>query len=856
MRSRAIIGRMISAISAKSVILATGLSLLPLGAQERHSVSISSPNSPQIQKARIITENEEAYRSKIDVILSAKESLKLMYYIYSDDETSSYLTQRLIEKARNENVKVDLLVDFHTNFVRWDLFKYMEQEGRGNLRVRFFNRPNPSLIRDVTFMTATCRADVPEAQCRAERKQQADQALQEAQSAQREGRPARLPVLTSAMLAGIYSKSATTLKTALALGSGKDLQDVQKLLAESKSQEKMTDAEFDQLKQLLVLIRDAKLKGSVAAKIQLGLAMAAHGDKIQPIMDMIDKVIPDTMKDELADNDSWVHLTDFLHHKFLLADGIKLQMGGRNVENSYHVNAKVKASDKYIFRDTDLQLTLNGPNSELGRSFDRLFNAKSMVAGTADIETEMNFEFVADPNLLGATLMGCMRSQPQAIGECVERSGGIRGEQTSRLPVVAKNLEARASSAVMRKILLSRPQQENQFVENELSPDESLRTQITYLENLPYAGTGPELPSKRLYFQKGSEAESRRAKAIHLAVESGIEGVCQEAARDYAAIKPPKRDSYLQDSKNWRRIVFHQGYVIFPGEILRAIGRSVSTAAVNGGRDARKCPAVRFEILTNSVPTTDLSVINLFAGMQIGALLEEQQKAESYFNSVQDPIVKSRLVPPAQIAYYELQAPADEALAAGATHESLHTKVYVLGRESFVLGSANADVRSYYMDTNNAVEVRGAPQWTKAYLNWVDSQKQPQADRAFFAEVTPYVRAGVQAVSSISAGSQSETTKKRREFLKGVYQAELGKVVAGFEKKWRANIKDGDREAQAALDARLAKIQKYLPTAADIIAGINLNMYGLSRKIIGLDDATTDEITKAMAQLNLQFELL
>ncbi len=819
-------------------------------AQASTPLQLSSGTSQSLKSARMLTDNEEAFRSKIETIRSAKRSLRLMYYIYATDETSSYMTQLLIDKAQKENVKVDLLVDFHTNFERWDLFQMMEREGRGNLRVRFYNRPTPSLIRDISFMVAICKTPLTGDACRADRKNQANAAFAEAQAAVKENRPAKLPVLTSTLLAGLYTKNGTAIKTAMALGTGKDIQEVKAMLSAGKATE-MSAAEFEQLKVLLTLIRDAKLHGSVSAKLQLGLAMATHGEQIAPILKMFDTLVPDTMKDEFANEDDWQHLTDFLHHKFLLADEETLQMGGRNIENSYHVNTKVNATDKYVFRDTDFIMKFTSAKPELARTFDRLFNARVLVASPSDIKTEMNYELVAKAPQLGQALMGCMATDPNSVTACVtQKSGPLLASDTAREAAQKTNMEAKAQNSIVSRIMSGRMATEPQHAA--LSPAELSQVSVTYLENIPYDQAGAETPDKRLYFQDGAEDQSRKARGIHLAVEKNIEKVCQLATQDYKSARD--KAAFLADVSKQRRIVIHQGYVILPAELLRALGKTVAISAVSGG-STLKCPGVRIEILTNSIPTTDLSVINLFASLQLGALLEQQANSQAYFDQIDDSIVKGRMYPPANIRYFELQAPSEAAARRGVPSQSLHTKMFIFDRESMIVGSANADVRSYYMDTNNAVELRNVPQYNTDYLASVDLQKRESNGEAFYAEKTADLLGGANALAGLKQNSDESTKEKRTALLKQVYQHELTKVAQHFEKKWREKLGSApSAEELKKLEDRVAKMRQHLPTLAGIVAGINLQMYNMSHNIITGDDA--EKMNKAMRQLNTQFELL
>jgi len=105
--------------------------------------------------ARAITDNDAAFLSKLKLVEGAKTSIDLMYYIYADDFSSSTLSKALIDAA-GRGVKVRLLVDYHTNYKRLDLFALLEKEGGGNLLVRFYNRPTRNIVKDAVYMTMGC----------------------------------------------------------------------------------------------------------------------------------------------------------------------------------------------------------------------------------------------------------------------------------------------------------------------------------------------------------------------------------------------------------------------------------------------------------------------------------------------------------------------------------------------------------------------------------------------------------------------------------------------------------------------------------------------------------------------------
>lgn len=137
----------------------------------------------------------------------------------------------------------------------------------------------------------------------------------------------------------------------------------------------------------------------------------------------------------------------------------------------------------------------------------------------------------------------------------------------------------------------------------------------------------------------------------------------------------------------------------------------------NGALDCRN---VTITILTNSLETTDLNVVNLLARHSVKAFAD-------YYKSQKDPERSARF------RYFEYQKPANDIKL------SLHTKVFVLASDMFV-GSANADVRSYIMDSNNGMLIRSAPKLMEAYGNYLhkllhDDSKTKERT-TYFADAT------------------------------------------------------------------------------------------------------------------------
>lgn len=831
----------------------------------------------RVASARVIVDNQEAFKSKVDFIQKATRSIRMVYYIYADDESSSYLTQMLIEKAQS-GVNVDLLVDLHTNYLRMDLFRMMEEQGRDRsgqqkLRVYFFNGPNEELVRDITFMTSDCEPKwrPNEKGCRAHRLTQAEHAALAFEKAKKSGRIAELPFMTSLFFAGLYAKNPAALRASIALGSGEDLKEIKKIIDEGKNSDSSYSSEdMAQLKELLRLLAAAKISGSMMAKLQLSIALAAYGDQVRPIIDMFDKIVPDTMKDASRDFSGWIHLTDFVHHKLLVVDDRYIQLGGRNIENSYHLNKKISANDKYLFRDTDSSVVLNQPDTRVGATFDKMIRFRSMVLSLPEVLSEFDNSLLVRLDAIGAALVECAEQRVINISECVhaaylDADKGI----APRLALAKKSMEVKAAHPSVVEVMRGRGQEFwGSNGTDELSQADLAQLDLRYLENLPY-DKNEKNPTQRLMFQSTRENESAKAKHIHRVVEEGIRRVCQAATNDFKKVPIQKRAQYLENPANKRRILIHQGYVIFPAELTQLLGSTVSLSAVSGGSGQLHCPNVEFEILTNSVATTDLSVINFFAGLQLGSLLHVQSLSEQHYaEMVKDKFKASRFYPPARIRYFELQPPILNQEVDVVSLASLHTKVFIFDRLGFYVGSANGDVRSYYMDSNNGFVGWGGSQFVSQYMNWVDGQKATQAGRQpVYIEKTRDVLGLAAQVVRLTGRDQAHTNQQRRDYLKSVYGVELEKMAAHFAAKWRSQVANGTDEEKAGVEERIAKVYKHLPTVARLVASINVYVLNASSKFINRDVSAeelqaasvsdVDAYLKNLArEFNLRFEIL
>ncbi|ABB32847.1 hypothetical protein GeomeDRAFT_0452 [Geobacter metallireducens RCH3] len=615
-----------------------------------------------ITEAQVITDNDAAFLSKLRMVRGAQRSIDMMYYIYADDHSSSVLTSALMDAARR-GVTVRLLVDYHTNYKHLDLFSLMEKEGNGNLQVRFYNRPTRNIIKDAVYLTMGCSPETaaarPEA-CSAEKfaaidKLFADETIN--------GRPAadrnisNLDIGNSGLfLSGLYSKRGDVM--ALAVQSGQQI-DVQSLKGGAST---TTPEQEEQLKRLGKAYWESRTGAPfqrLASNAELFFAFAMYGGQLNPIKETVTSLLPVDRKlsdDELRD---WDHLTDYLHHKLLLVDRKELQMGGRNVENSYHMRPNPLTS-KYVFMDTDIHALLPQGGEEVATAFDSLWNFDAMVAPLAEVRQHAPNDFVV--------------AMKYAEKACAGETG-----KEERDACIKKELEGTAPSLDKRMADCRTTMEENARAYNETYlptiPQQPTQTftvdsgsVLAYLENIPFNRALPPEKRVRTYGAPAGE-EARSGKYIHDVWLREIPAVCASATPD-----APKR------------LILHNAYFFPAANLTHELSRMV-----NGDYD---CSNVTVTVLTNSIQTTDLNVVNLAARHALKAFTE-------FYQQQGDPAKR------AKFDYYEYQPRTDEPL-------SLHTKVSVFG-DDVTIGSANADVRSFMMDSNNVMFVRNAPGFLAEY---------------------------------------------------------------------------------------------------------------------------------------------
>lgn len=642
-------------------------------------------------QAFVMTDNDEAFLSKVKLIEGARRSIDLAYYIFSDDYSSSYLTQALIEAARR-GVSVRLLVDYGTNYKRLDLYSMMEKlgnEGRGSLRVRLYNRPTRNIVQDAVYITMGCgkqaAARRPAGECSKEKFATLEQLF--AQEAI-EGRPAAARNISNLnagnsglFLSGLYAKRPDIMATAVQQGEGIDFTKIGQSASSTTAQDKQN------LKRLAKTYWESKTGPAyqrLYSQAQLYLALSHYGKKLDPIYDTFTSLAPVDKELSEEERQDWDHLSDFLHHKLILVDGMKLQMGGRNVEDSYHMGPN-PLTQKYVFMDTDVHAELVRGGDAMSRAFDSLWNFDTMVASLAEVRQHAPNELLANLDAYKQAEQVCaVRAKVSATPECFDREFASH----------AKDLQQRIAAHAAAMQEKANRYRTDYLPKIPAAGGPSFKVDqgalLAYLENLPFDKSLPPGERRRTYGAPVGE-EVRSGKYIHEVWLRSFEDVCRAASKE-----SPKQ------------IILHNAYFYPAANFTYELSRMV-----NGEVD---CSNVTVTVLTNSIQTTDLNIVNLAARHALKAFTE-------FYQQNRDKPKR------AKFEYYEYRA------RQGQANLSLHTKVSVLG-DDVMIGSANADVRSYMMDSNNALFIRRAPSFNKEYSAFVrkilaDPQRAQQLNDYF-----------------------------------------------------------------------------------------------------------------------------
>lgn len=658
-----------------SVAVAAALSTRYMLSDSDISKYASVANLETTSESQVITDNVIAFEKRIEMIQKATKSLELAYYIYSDDESSSYLSREIINAA-SRGVKVRILVDYITNYGKLDTLLAMQKAVNttrgGSIEFRLYGRPTPNIIKDAIYMTTPCseanRAPGKEVACTAEKKPIADKM----QAAKGMDAYNYNTGYSGIFLSGFYAKSPAASNLALVAGGKFD----PSTLNSGSDGKPMSEEDKKGLIDLLKLYKEVKIEGKILSAIKLQAAMLFYGDEVKGVINLIDKVFPagqdsydvSAGKEDMRGKD-WDHITDFIHHKLLLADNNELLIGGRNIENSYHMDKN--PSGKYVFMDTDIHMSLSEKSGvKVQATFNDLWNFKVMVATTDEIlrhapnDTQVELDKCAKAAKDAATCFASVSVQ-------LTTQKGLDASRRTRELDALSILNDRANE--FDKNLRKNPGSSPSFVVDR-------DAKISYIENIPFT-LGNK--TKRNYGAKlNSEEDS--GKYIHKLWMKGMLDTCK--------------------TKEKKNVYLHQAYYLPPSnlmQVLSAMTKTMKEGSSNYNADYKDldCSNVTIKVVTNSVATTDLSVINIFSRHQMHSLLKAIE------------IAKSKKA--ASLEYYEYKPQAG-------TTKSLHTKVSLMG-DVAIIGSANADIRSYMMDTNNGVLIQNAKSFVASYGEFMES---------------------------------------------------------------------------------------------------------------------------------------
>ncbi len=623
--------------------------------------SVGQIDNLAVASGAVITDNQQSFDAKLALIDQARQSIDLVYFIFSDDYSSSVLATRLIA-ASKRGVKIRVLVDYVTNYSRLDWFSMLESEGGDNLTVRFYGRPTHNMIKDAVYMTLGCSDTAPRADKSACSKEKLDQIEQLFKSETINGISAESINISNLrmgesglFLSGLYGKNADAMTLAIEQGQNVSLD---KLAASGGS---ASDGQIEGLKKFGKIYwksRSGPVYQRAYNRVKTAFAFKYYGDALNPVYASFAQFLPIERKNINDAARDWDFFTDYTHHKLLLVDQQFFMLGGRNVEDSYHMHPN-GLSAKYTFMDTDLLVNLSAPDARLRHRFDSLWS----FIGTAtlnEVRQHAPNDFVA--NWHWANIY-CDKSED--LADCrAERLRQVELDIIQRVALEKNRLEKN------RQTYQSDYQKSAGFAAR--FPDFSITGQAvgTYFENLPYRATEN---NRQRQFGAEDNREAVSNKNIHRYWLDKFEEQCAIA------------------DKSPRNIYIHNAYFFPPPNMLLAFKR-----LIDGRHD---CRHVTLNIITNSVATTDLVPVNILASHSIKAFIDYY--AEN-FNEKHS----------ATLRYFEYKKQPGEAL-------SLHSKV-TLFNDALVIGSANMDARSYFMDTNNALSISNDSRLIEQYQHYLD----------------------------------------------------------------------------------------------------------------------------------------
>ena len=614
-----------------------------------------------IDSGTVITDNQQAFEEKLALINQATKSIELAYFIFSDDYSSSVLASHLIA-ASQRGVKVRLLVDYVTNYSRLDWFSMLEAEGGGNLSVRFYGRPTHNMVKDAVYMTLGCNDSAPRADKNACSQEKLAKIERIFQAEKIEGTSAELLNISNINLAesglflsGFYGKNTDAMALAIEQGQNVSIDYLSSIDSKGSSSQ---IKQFKHFGKIYWKSRTGPAYQRVFNRIKTALAFKHYGDALNPVYASFSQFLPIERQniDEAARD--WDFFTDYTHHKLLLVDNQSFILGGRNIEDAYHMHPN-SLSAKYTFMDTDLTIHLSEPSRKMQHRFDTLWSFVR-TASLSEVRQHAPNDFIAN--------------WYWANDACLE-AFQLKGCRTDWLKRVNLSLETRIDLEKTKlkenqEVYQTEYQSSNTFANDFPSFSVAPMAVGTYLENLPY-GTHDQ---QRQFGTKYNQV-LRSNKNIHAYWLSKLEEQCSV------------------EDKSPREVYFYNAYFFPPPNLMLAF-----KALVDGSKD---CRHVTLNIMTNSVDTTDLVPVNILASHSLKAFADFYT---AQFN-------KNRS---ATIRYFEYQKTEGQPL-------SLHSKV-TLFNDALIVGSANLDVRSYFMDTNNALVIEEDNALINQYKQYLDAR--------------------------------------------------------------------------------------------------------------------------------------
>jgi phosphatidylserine/phosphatidylglycerophosphate/cardiolipin synthase-like enzyme len=632
--------------SVLSLLFLTGCQLPNIKLDPILSESVGKVSALSIDSGRVITDNQQSFESKVALIDQAKESIDLVYFIVSDDYSSSVFASRLIA-ASQRGVKVRLLVDYVTNYSRLDWFSMLEKEGGENLTVRFYGRPTNNMIKDAVYMTLGCNEVAPredKSACSQEKLAKIGALFQAEKIEGVSAESLNISNLNLAesglFLSGFYGKNIDAMS--LAIEQGQNIS-IKQLTSSGNSASSEQIKGLKHFGKIYWKSRTGPAYQRVFNRVKTAFAFKHYGDALNPVYASFSQFLPVERSniDEAARD--WDFFTDYTHHKLLLVDHQNFMLGGRNIEDAYHMHPN-PLSAKYTFMDTDLLVHLAEPSSMMQHRFEALWSFITTTS-LAEIRQHAPNDFIANWHW---------------ASEACKESIQLEGCRTDWLNRVNLSIEKRIS---LEKNKLEAHQQTYQ-TKYQASPEfakqfpaflVSNQAVGTYIENLSYRAT--ENNQQRQFGAEYSQ-EAKSNKNIHHYWLTKLKAQCSA------------------EDKSPREVYFYNAYFFPPPNIMLGF-----KALIDGSQD---CRHVTLNIITNSVATTDLVPVNILASHSMKAFSDFYR---NHFDEQRS----------ATIRYFEYQKPASEAL-------SLHSKV-TLFEDALIIGSANLDVRSYFMDTNNALVI-------------------------------------------------------------------------------------------------------------------------------------------------------